>query len=149
MAKAKRLDGTSGRAAVTISRASDGLVHIEVKDDSSRLVITRVSMELENFAECLMGLSHSPAEVERYPVEDGAYGKYKIHKKVGVPQSKLEGIYSNRADVVRGFLAGNYWYYLADGWFISDDGTSSQQNNPTTHWASLAKYVDEEPEVLV
>lgn len=43
---------------LTISRTSNGLIHIQVRDDASRLVFADISIRPEDFGNCITGMSH-------------------------------------------------------------------------------------------
>lgn len=125
---------------ITISRLTSNVepdtIEIRIKDGNSAKIICEVSMDLESFAYALTGLGHIPCSINLFNSYEKA-GKKLITKTVSCFKVNTYNKEDRRKAVVEDFNV-NY----KDEWELQDDGTTSQQNG-STHFYVIRKYVDE------
>lgn len=121
-----------------------GLITIEIEDKASRCQVGEIQISAEEFGFLLAGNGFNDAVMTLCDNHE-IIGKNAETDKVGIPKEIFEGIgYAARRDgpgrdAVELYLQVNG--YLTEGWFLWQDGFSSQQNGEL-HRVILRRYVE-------
>lgn len=123
-------------ALVTMSRTSDDLVRISVKDASSRLPICDLEMSLEEFGSVITGMSFVPAKALYVPNLYAAQRYGMVAKTERVACAKVTGRKEQKEEVNKDFVEN----YAPLNWELFDDGVGTQQNGHG-HYYVIRKFI--------
>lgn len=125
---------------ITISRTGlqkgGGDIDFTVEDSLSGLVVTKFTMRLEEFAECITGVGMCSATIQLGPDQYliDRIGKKRETKTVALDWKKYGGDVRELEALIEP--------HLIDGWELFANGLNSQQNSPG-HTVVLRRFVDE------
>lgn len=133
------LSGFSPKVTITRPSRSDGkrTIVIEISDDTSGLLVCRVTMDARDFAECVTGLGLVPAVLDHW-VGDNAdkVGKKRICKTIHIRRPHSYDDAERRMEVRRN---SKVLAECAKGWVLWCDGVGRQQPGDT--WSvQLVRY---------
>ena len=108
----KKMNGT-----ITISRQSDGLIHVAIMDSDSFTYVCEAVISKEVYAEVVTGMGYRPCDLEYN--DSPNIGKIREHKAVVVPQPKNS--YDMKEDDIMEYLLSipEIADLINDGWIAS------------------------------
>lgn len=130
------------KAKVSINKQGnqkgDGQWVIEIVDELSGIIVTRVSMSLAEFSECIGGLGCCEGEFEIIPTQSMVDNFGKVYESEYISIDLPEGVskYSDK-DKIRELVNES----VPDGWELRSDGMRTQQNKPGVHTFIVYRYV--------
>lgn len=113
-------------------------------DANSGVMIMDVRMSYESFGQLMTGLGHRPAEARVYDSYK-IVGLYNEVKTVKLPRPKTWDREKVKVEIAA-LIAEHCAVDLENGWFVSYDGTSTQQNDADCWKVTLARYTRTKPE---
>ena len=122
--------------SITISRTSNDLVVIKIKDNKSLLPVAEIALTVENYGWLLTGLSEIKGSLEVYDNYE-AVAKERETKTITMPR-----IQPYDKQVISDAVAVHFKTLpeASEGWTIFQDGTSSKQSGEV-HRYIIKRYV--------
>ena len=129
---------TMMEAKITISRASDDLVYLNIQDKRSGVRLIEVAMTLEEYAMTITGVANRECKVEHLLTKKALErtGKQKQVKKIVMSGDVFKEYKERIADIEKLMKTDD----LKD-WIVWDDGARTQQNNPLGYEITVCRYV--------
>lgn len=123
---------------VSLSRTSQNIVHMQVTDEKSGLIVLKLDMTLEQYALISTGLTHDNINGQVLNTQQLVnIGKQRETKQITITDQESTHDKLKQAEIV---LEHFQEHYQHDGWLISNDGTERQQ--PTDyHTYSIFRYI--------
>jgi hypothetical protein len=128
------------KASFTITRPRNlhdekDYVTLELIDDTSRRVVTKIFVELHDFAQALFGLAYQNCEYE-IRSDPSLWGKRKERKQIVLPSPKSYDRSAQRRELKEAAKS-----YEVDGWTADVDGALNSQHPSAV---TFSRYVDVE-----
>ena len=129
------------KASVTISRRSDNVITISIRDDASFIQFVEATMSVEAFGYAVTGLSSQEADIELNGVQ------YVGKKRICENRTARCPLNTYNREELRAWLRENM---QEEGWLLSDylgsQGAVKRIGDETILNYSVTKYVDEPKE---
>jgi hypothetical protein len=135
-------------AGISIGRVNSSFeedsIHLELKDNTSGLLIFSGKMSLENFSKCITGYANVKIET-RHIINKGDFlnvGKKRLTKNIEVKNIPIDKKYTKDRNFICEQIIDQYREDILNGWSIYDEGLHRQQFG--NNWnATLIKYIEE------